>query len=76
VTEIYLNMNFLENITFRRRSHTKSDSIVAESTSEDTLNGSASSLPSLSEVGDTVQQLSMLNEEIKKLTIELNSAHH
>ncbi|KAL4719864.1 hypothetical protein ACJJTC_004945 [Scirpophaga incertulas] len=65
-------MNFLDNITLRRH-RTKSESIVTETSIEE-VDDSISSMPDISEDGDT-EQLGILREQIEKLTTDLNSAH-
>lgn len=72
-------MNFLENITFRNRNRTKSDSNTLKNESQnDTLNETINSLPDMSseEIDDSQQNIiAKLMEQIKELKLELNSAH-
>lgn len=73
-------MNFLENITLRRKGKKPVSGTMNESktsTSSSTFDD-ASSLPDLSQdvASSEHDKISELNDQINKLTIELNSAYH
>lgn len=66
-------MNFLENITFRRSRTTSEQNKDNSDIITQTLNCTSNSMPDLSE--DEDGRLAILNDEIEKLTDQLNSAH-
>lgn len=66
-------MNFLENITFRRKRSSTSNQNESESTSQ-ILDATVNSLPDLTDDEET-DLVKGLREEIDNLTIQLSSAH-